>query len=190
MEVFYIKKVIIIVLILFIAFAIIGYRMVMSGDAQKLFDNPREFLFKEGIKIYNRSVQVDLYFLSESEDKLVLETVNIDQTLKNLPAAVFELLAEGAQNKDLNPVIPPGTELLWAKTDDNICTLNFTQDFLIHIPKDGVKERLTVYAIVNSITSIDGIEYVKFLIDSKEYDKLYSVKVKEPLAPDHTLVIE
>lgn len=162
----------------------------MSGDAEKLFDDPKDFLLKEGHKIYNRPVQVDLYFMSESEDKLVKETARIDFTFKNLPVAVFDLLAEGAQNKDLNPVIPPGTELLWAKTDDNLCTLNFSRDFLLNISKDSVKERLTVYAIVNSIASLEGIDQVKILVDSKEQETLYSLKIKEPLNPDFSMVIE
>ena len=164
--------------------------MVMSGDAQELFENPREFLFKEGIKIYNQPIQVSLYFMSESEDRLVRETARIEQTFKNLPVAVIELLAKGPLNRDLNSIIPPGTELLWAKTDGDICTLNFSNDFLANMSKDETKVRLTIYAIVNSITSLDGIEYIKFLINSKEYEKLHEVKINEPLARDDTLVIE
>lgn len=164
--------------------------MAMSGDAQKMIENPKEFLFKSGRKSYNRPVQVDLYFMSESEDKLVKETATIEQTIKDLPVAVFELLTEGPENRDLNPVIPKGTELLWAKTDYDTCILNLSNAFLTNISKDETTERLTVFAIVNSITSLEGIQTVKILVDSKECEKLYSVKIKDPLSPDTTLVME
>jgi spore germination protein GerM len=189
-EVLPIKKIILVALVLFIAFAIIGYRLVMTGDAEKLFENPKEFLFKEGLKLYNRPLKVDLYFISESGDKLVKETATIEQTLKNLPVAVFELLANGPVNKDLNPVIPPGTELLWAKNDGEVCIMNLSDNFINEMTKDETVELLSVYAIVNSITGIEGIQYVKILINSKEYEKLNFVKIKEPLAPDYTLLSE
>jgi hypothetical protein len=68
--------------------------------------------------------------------------------------------------------------------------MNLSDNFINEMTKDETVERLSVYAIVNSITGIEGIQYVKILINSKEYEKLNFVKIKEPLAPDYTLLSE
>ncbi len=164
--------------------------MAMSGDAQKLFEDPKNFIFSDRSKTYNSVVKADIYFASENMDFLVKETVNINQTMKDLPTALFLKMLDGPMNGDYNTIIPDGTELLWAKTDKDICTLNLNKRFLENMPKDPSKEKLVIYAIVNSITSLEGIDKVQFLVENSVYETFYSINVSKPIEPDFSIVSE
>ena len=182
------KKIILIALVLFLAFAVIGYRMVLSGEAQTFFENPKEFIFQKGKKSYWRPLPVTLYFVSESGGSLTKEEAYIGQTMLDLPRALFSLLEEGPENKNLNPVVPQETMLIWAKIEKEICVLNVNEAFLRNMPEDEEQEKLWVYGIVNSFAGLSGIEQVKFLVEGKELEQLHALGVKEPLTPDFSFV--
>lgn len=96
------------------------------------------------------------YMGSEAEEKIVLQ----------------QLIA-GPVAEDMYPVLSDKTELLNVSTKDNICTVDFSKDFLDKLPE--VSEEVVIYSVVNTLAELPGIYQVQFLVEGKpekEYRKL------------------
>ena len=84
------------------------------------------------------------------------------------------------------PIIPENTELLDLKIEDEQVTLNFSKDILLI---DEELEEKMIEAIVYSITSIDGINYVKLLVENQALEKLPHSSKKLPDVLDRSMGI-
>ena|GEM_PF-5430542 len=60
--------------------------------------------------------------------------------------------------------MPSNASLLSISIREGVCYLNFDESFVSGM--EAGKEELAIYAIVNSLTSLDGIEQVQFAINS------------------------
>jgi len=78
-------------------------------------------------------------------------------------------LREGQDyNRKIKRQIPDIDNGMTVKISDNTAFVNLSPEFVEKHAEGRIPEKLTVYQIVNSLTSIDGIEYVRFTINNKE----------------------
>ena len=78
-------------------------------------------------------------------------------------------LKEGQDyNRKIKRQIPDIENGMTVKISENTAFVNLSPEFVEKHTEGRVPEKLTVYQIVNSLTSVDGIEYVRFTIDNKE----------------------
>ncbi len=110
-----------------------------------------------------------LYFPDSSNNFLKAEprvlTVSQD---KNLVAYIIDELMKGPHEEGLHSIIPLGTKLNSIDIQGDICTLDLSEDFVSNKSKTAAGERMTVYSIVNTITGLDEISYVRFRIDGEQ----------------------
>lgn len=66
--------------------------------------------------------------------------------------------------------IPENTKLLGVSTDDGVCYVNLSEDFLT--PRPNVTELVTLYSIVNSLCELPTVDQVQFSINGNT-DKSY-----------------
>lgn len=117
----------------------------------------------------NSSGVVVLYFPSKTTQKLVTEVRNISsENKKTKEQYIVNEIIKGPQNKELQSVLASDTTLISAETKDGVCYLNFKSNFIDK--NSGSKEKLAVYAIVNSLTELENVAQVQFLIDGKKVD--------------------
>ena len=98
-----------------------------------------------------------------------------------------ELMA-GPRTHDLWSAIPDDTKLLSVETKGGICTVNFSREYIENSPGGTAAERMAIYSVVNTLTELDGVEKVQFLIEGKK-EKIYTHAVfDEPFSRDESII--
>ncbi len=112
-----------------------------------------------------------LYFADSTTAELVAEKRFIPKSkaddITALAQTAIEELEKGPISGSLTNTLPKGAKKLTVKVDNKTATVNMTKDFVKKHPGGSTGEVLTVYAIVNTLTGIDGIDTVKFTIDDE-----------------------
>ena len=118
-----------------------------------------------------RVSDVKLFFANETGTRLleVDKSVRDSNTVSPERTVIRELLA-GPKPGEGYAVLPADASLLSINIRDGICYLNFDETFVSGM--EAGKEELAIYAVVNSLTSLDGIDQVQFTINSSSDVKL------------------
>lgn len=114
------------------------------------------------------NVTISLYFPNSKYESLSLEkrTVDVQQTLSLEKAIVSELI-KGPSEKDLRSSIPEGTKLLSIETKDGVCYVNFSSEFCTKTSSGSYGTTFSLYSVVNSLCSLEGVSSVQILVDGK-----------------------
>jgi len=134
---------------------------------------------------------VTIYFPSASSDMLAAETREIVDTKRpdDRGAQIIAALLEGPHTDAALPAVPPGTTLrrLWVRDDGNAYA-DFSEELATVANVGSADELLTVYAIVDSLTSnIPAIRRVAILVAGRERETFGHLDLRRPLPPDLTL---
>lgn len=92
---------------------------------------------------------------------------------------VHELI-KGPLDGGFVSTIPAETKVLSVETKDSICFVNLSSEFISKHADGSAAEAFTVYAIVNSLTELESIESVQFLIEGKKVDVLKHMLLDTP----------
>lgn len=133
---------------------------------------------------------IQLYFINEQGNKLVLETRYIDNTEASkgnsyLATAILKELVKGpSKGSQLQASIPEGTTVHSdVSIKDGVATVDLSKEFINKHPGGKKKEQLTLYSIVNTLTEIKEIKSVQFKIEGKvkkEFKGNYQIDVAYP----------
>lgn len=125
-----------------------------------------------------RNTAISLFFQDKETKTLQVETRLIDSKdlLKNPYIKLISLLLEGPDNEYFESAIPSGTRLLSVVQDKDCLIVDLSNEFLnTETPEDRSN---AIYSIVNTVTELNEITMVKFLIEGKEEGEL-----SNPFAP-------
>lgn len=130
-----------------------------------------------------RTVTVSLYFGLASNETLVTETRVVEVVDETVDIGkVIELLLEGPRDPRYVRVIPQGVRLLDWHLEGKVAVLNFSRELAERHPGGSFAELQTVFSIVNTVTSIPGVEAVRILVEGEEVESLAGhVDLTEPL---------
>ena len=78
----------------------------------------------------------------------------------------MQQLINGPVAQDTYPVLSEDVKLLSVSTKDNVCTVDFSREFLDKLPE--VSEEVAIYSVVNTLAEIPGIYQVQFLVEGKQ----------------------
>lgn len=126
----------------------------------------------EAMKLTDK-MPISLYFATEDSTKLKLEVRYVDmkeakKSVNNLAGLIVKELIAGPKDSGLKATIPEGTQLLGnVAIDAKVATVNMSKEFVDKHPGGEAAARLTIYSVVNSLTEINEIEKVKFLVNGK-----------------------
>lgn len=122
--------------------------------------------------IYSDKKQVKLYYANATGDKLIPYLTEV--TVKNnvpLETQVLLLLKNPPESKEnLRSPLPRDFYVNHTQIMNNICYVDLSSG--IENAAVDVKEKVTVYAMVNSLTDLDTAYQVQFTIDGKKVSKL------------------
>jgi len=153
------------------------------------------FLSSEEIKLENESSSseernVRLYFADENAAKLVAEDRKINITDKQpIEQYIVNELVKGPAYSNMSAVLSADTSVISVETKDGICFVNLMSSFLTKNSGSSAKEYFAVYSIVNSLTELDGIESVQFLIDGKKTDEFGQFAFSEPFERNEEIIM-
>ena len=133
-----------------------------------------------------------LYFSDENEEYLIGERNKITKK-DRLEEEAKELVAEliqGPKGK-LIPTLPPQTRLLSLHVDEEgLAKVSFSKAFTADHPGGSSAEIMTVYSIVNSLTTnFPQIKRVQILVEGKEIESIAGhLSLKRPIPPKADLI--
>lgn len=118
---------------------------------------------------------IRLYFANEDNSKLKLEIRYIDnpdakKNLSNLASTVINELIKGPSDDVAFKRTVPAEAKLHSPVSikGKVATVDMSKEFKTKHPGGKDAEKMTIFSIVNSLTELEGIEKVKFVIDGKE----------------------
>ena len=124
--------------------------------------------------IYKRVNTCAIYLLDKN-DYVSRTTINIDAKEKEAKAIeLINALINGTNKNKYLPegfssYIPNGTLINDLSIKDDLITINFNKNFL---NIKNLREEKMIESLVYTLTEIDGIKYVKILVDDEELTKL------------------
>ena len=140
----------------------------------------------EGNENENKTELV-LYF-ADKQAMLVPETRSVELNGRSREQAVVEELVEGSENKDTIRVIPKNTGIISVNTEDGICTVDLSGEFMSVSGSGSASDTAAVYSVVNSLTELDGIEKVQFLIEGEKTELFGDFLFDEPFERNESLI--
>lgn len=137
----------------------------------------------EDDELFNE-VPVTLYVADETGDKLVMTTY---RTRLKQNKSIEEMIVE--QLASLG-TIPKNTHVNSVSVNGGVCYMNLSSDYFEDTIKNkNYNSEVVVYSIVNSLTSMPGIDSVQLLVDGdiiQTYQK--TVDIKDPLSFNKSIV--
>lgn len=122
-----------------------------------------DFSGKEDKEVTKQKV---LYF-ADKESKLLVPVEyeiprNVDEQIEK---TILNLLIKGPTDENLVSLIPVETKVKNVYTSDGVCYVDLSEDFITKHMGGSSAEMLTIYSIVNTLTELDNINKVQFLIE-------------------------
>lgn len=134
------------------------------------------------------NIELILFYPNQSMEYLVPEYRVVSRSSEDVEKIAIEELLMGTRNKNLRNIIPDGTKILSIYVTDNIAYISFTNE-LINQNYTEKDEALTIYSIVNTLTSLPNINEVQILVDGKAENVLHKhYSIKEPLSYSNLIV--
>ena len=162
------KLIIFLVIMLVVIIAVLAFMKFFEKEEETI---PTEITPLEEITDeQERQTMISLYFVNQENNKLMPEARRIDVKLllDNPYKTLVELLIEKPKNEKLESAIPEGTKVNSAKLQDNTIELDLSKEFVENQNGDIEKASLSIYSIVNTLTELNEVNSVKFLIDGEE----------------------
>lgn len=129
------------------------------------------FIFNQGqaIPTYEEDSGCKIYFVDRQLHRLVPTAVTPEKTKeKTAEKIVAELISGRDRNESILRIIPYINGCISVEVKEDTAFVNLSGDLRNSINRNGETEKLFIYQIVNSLVSVDGIDYVRFTIDKKE----------------------
>lgn len=112
---------------------------------------------------------ITLYFSDSNAEYVVGEKrVSVLTENSSIEEMVLTELIKGPVSEDLWSAIPEGTKLISASTKNGLCTVDFSKEFVDNSPGGTASERMVISSVVNTLTELEGVQKVQFLIDGKK----------------------
>ena len=159
---------------IFLLIAIIGLLYMIIAN---IISNKNEQIINEYIPEVEisdgelRKTLVKLYFVDNNEEmKSESRLIDSKELLRNPYIALVGMLIEGPKSSELKNAIPEGTKIIDAKLIRKCVTINFSKEFVDNMEKNNTKIRNSICTIVNTLTELNEVQSVKFLINGEEIE--------------------
>lgn len=130
-----------------------------------------------------------LYFPSKDGSRLLREARTIKVTDQQpIAQYIINELIKGPESESMAAPLNEGTVLLSVETSNNICFVNFKANFVDKNSGPAEKEKMTLYSIVDSLTELETIERVQFLMDGKKVSDFGNMNIGSMFGRDESII--
>lgn len=134
--------------------------------------------------------KITIYFA----DKQMMRLVPVDYYIsskkpqKCAEIVIAELVKERDYDSNIKRILPADEDALSVDVKNDIAVVDLKSISFSNMEKGKLQEQLIVYQLVNSLSSIDGIKRVKFLIDGDAKKELFGfMDMREAYIPDYCI---
>lgn len=170
-------------------------KVVVNGEDLKSDDGTTiGYLTSEDINLptdtyTSETREIVLYFPRRDSESLYKEKRTVKVTDQQpVEQYIINELISGPQDDMLNPSLGKDTTLLSVDTYEDICFVNFKSNFIEKNSGNGDKEKMAVYSIVNTLTELENIKRVQFLVDGKKAEQFGSMNIKNPFGRNSVII--
>ncbi len=149
-------------------------------------------LLAEDALLYDSEVtpydkRLKLYFADEGGRYLGIEYHSLTVSEgASLERCVMEELLRGSYGDKLYSAIPENTRLLSVYTENGLCTVDLSQEFLVGKPASIADSRLAVYSVVNSLCSLSDVNEVTILVDGRRLEQYGELSLPPSLSANES----
>lgn len=142
----------------------------------------------DGSQTANNSVVISLYFADKDARGLQLEKRTVARNDKEPveKIAIAELMRGSLS--DGQKLIPSEAKLISTEVKDGVCFVNFSKEFSEKRTAGSSAELLTIYSVVNTLTELENINKVQFLIEGQKIDSYGNMVFDEPFIKNEELI--
>lgn len=133
---------------------------------------------------------VTLYFSDDMGEKLVPLRRRAQLLDNSMEKTVITELIKGPDGDGYYGTLPAGTKLLSVETKEKICFVNFSRELVDKFSGGSLEATMAIYSVVNSLTELDDVEKVQFLIDGEKVEWFGEYAFSEPFERDMNVVGE
>lgn len=132
-----------------------------------------------------------LYFARVVGGKLRMVAISRELPGGLSPArAALEELIRGEVPRGCERPLPPGTTVRSVTVSDDLVTVDLSREFQTLFRGGSDNEGVTVYSVVNTLTSLPGIEEVQILVGGEKVNTIGGhLVLSDPLTFDDELVV-
>lgn len=130
-------------------------------------------------------VWVDLWYWHQGADSLSVERrCIVKQPEQTMAQALLTAWAELAAEYT---TLPAGTQIRSVEVFNGVCVVDLSAQFETGLPQDRQEAALMVYAMVNTLCGLEGVESVQLYIEGEPASALRELPLDRPLLPDENL---
>lgn len=117
-----------------------------------------------------RKTIISLYFKNIETNSLIAEAkcIDVKDLSKDPYTYLINLLIAGPENEKLESAIPEGTKVNSCTLKGNTVYVDLSKEFIDNAPSGIEEESMIIYSIVNTLTELNEVSNVKFLINGEE----------------------
>jgi len=167
------KKLLYCIIILIVIFIVLGVLFFFNSDnSKKNISNeiteytPAQELSDDEI----RKTIISLYFKNIETNSLVAEArcIDVKELYKEPYSYLINMLITGPENEKLESAIPEGTKVNSCTLKGTTLYVDLSKEFIDNAPSGIEEESMVVYSIVNTLTELNEVSEIKFLINGEE----------------------
>jgi len=155
-----------------------------------IFISISTFGLLRGNGAYKPTVEAQMYVVDTS----VVRLISLDcELVENEPSVmacemISKLINGFDRNNKIRRILPEKRQAVSVKVDGKTAFVDLKTKYFEKLPQNKEFEQLLVYQLVNSLTSIEGIDYVRFTVDGKTTKKFAGfIDMREIFSPDYLL---
>lgn len=166
-----------------VQFYVGGLPLMYSPDKAVGFERAEDFIDNTGgqTNFYQRE-QLTLFFANKRGNALVEKHVAIDYDgTVPMEQLILQYLQNGLSlgvnlsEDEVQETIPKNAKIVKTAIRDDICYVYFDSGFMEKM--GGMKDKVVIYSIVNSLCEMPNVDKVQFMIDGKQVP-VYREKIK------------
>ena len=134
------------------------------------------------------SVKLTLYFPNSDASGLISTDRTVVVADQEVIKAMFIELATPPSG--MQKPLPKGTILKSASVKDDVATIDLSIEFQKNFGGGSAGEQMTMYSIVNTLTTLPNVHSVQFLLDGKKLDGILgNLDTSAPLKRNEGLIL-
>ena len=160
----------ILIISIFIIFIIVAITGVYIFTKNKDKNNPiTEYTPQEEITDSQlRQTLVTLYFKSSNNLMPEARIIDVKELIENPYQKILKMLIEGPKNESLKNTIPEGTKIKNIEKIGETLILDLSEEFILNHIGGEIEEKLTIQALVKTLTELTEINEIKIKINGEE----------------------
>lgn len=132
-----------------------------------------------------------LYFPRRDGLGLTAEYRSVERRPGTGQAAVLvEELLQGPSIETGGQPLPEGIQVRRVTVEGGVCRLDLSAEFTANVPQSESQAVLTLYALVNTLCTLGGVERVQILVEGEAVPIYGGISLEAPLETNPELIVE